>query len=576
MKPAVRAVVPTLLLPLLLALALPPRALAHGDAHGSYAVPPEDLAVYRIRATTEQLGELRNGYDVWTYAWRDGEAIALLSSANVEELEGRGFTPTLDVERTENELKAASGRELGAGRGSGIPGFPCYRTVEETYADLAQRALDHPTLASWIDIGDSWEKANTPDPGYDVRALVLTNSAIAGDKPDLVVMAAMHAREYTTAELVTRFAEYLLDGYGTDPEITWLLDQREIHILPQVNPDGRKRAESGLLWRKNADNDFCANTDNRGVDLNRNASFLWGSGGGFTCGETYRGPSAGSEPETQAVEGYLAAVFPDQRGDALTDPAPDDAEGVFISVHSFGELVLFPWEATATQTPNHDQLQTLGRKFGFYTDYSVCLECLGTASGTTPDEAYGEYGVAAYTFELGDSFFESCTPFESTIYPDNRDALLYAAKAARRPYQEPLGPEAIQVVATPPVVEAGEPVTLTAVLDDTRFDSNGFGNEPTQTIAAAFVSVDLPPSQQPAPSPLAPVDGTFDASSEAVSGVLDTTGLAVGRHLVYVFGEDSGGRRGVPTAVFLDIAEPPVFADDFETGNLSRWSSVVP
>jgi murein tripeptide amidase MpaA len=64
-------------------------------------------------------------------------------------------------------------------------------------------------------------------------------------------MAAIHAREYTTAELVTRYAEYLVTNYGVDPDVTWLLDNFEVHILPQANPDGRVIAEGGYYQRKN-------------------------------------------------------------------------------------------------------------------------------------------------------------------------------------------------------------------------------------------------------------------------------------------------------------------------------------
>ena len=104
-------------------------------------------------------------------------------------------------------------------------------------------------------------------------------------------MSAIHAREYTTAETNTRFAEYLVNNYGVDPDVTWLLDYNEIHLLLQFNPDGRKLAETGLLWRKNVDNAYCANTNSRGADLNRNYPFQWGGPGAstFQCDETYRG-----------------------------------------------------------------------------------------------------------------------------------------------------------------------------------------------------------------------------------------------------------------------------------------------
>jgi carboxypeptidase T len=169
---------------------------------------------------------------------------------------------------------------------AGIPGYTCYRTVTETYARIDQLAAQHPDLASIIDIGDSWEKsALGGSNGADVRVLKITNSAVAGPKPILFVMTAIHAREYTTAELNLRFAEYLLDRYGSDADATWVLDHHEVHLLIQSNPDGRRKAETGLSWRKNTNQGYCGTTSNsRGADLNRNWPFKWGQVAGGSSG----------------------------------------------------------------------------------------------------------------------------------------------------------------------------------------------------------------------------------------------------------------------------------------------------
>ena len=103
----------------------------------------------------------------------------------------------------------------------------------------------------------------------------------------------------------------------------------------QANPDGRKKAEGGLSWRKNTNQAYCGATSNsRGADLNRNFSFYWNSctpaqacSSNAPCNLTYHGPSAASEPETQAVQTYMTSIFPDQRGEPLTSPAPADASG---------------------------------------------------------------------------------------------------------------------------------------------------------------------------------------------------------------------------------------------------------
>ena len=308
-----------------------------------------------------------------------------------------------------------------------------------------------------------------------MKVLKLTNSAVPGSKPKLFITAAIHAREYTTAELVTRFAEYLVNNYGTNPDATWILDHHEIHIMLHTNPDGRKQAETGLSWRKNTNQNYCgATSTSRGADLNRNFAFQWGCCGGSSgsqCSDTYRGPSPASEPEVQAVQTYMRSIFPDQRADPLTAAAPIDATGVYLDVHSYSQLVLWPWGFTTTVAPNGSALQTLGRKFAYFNNYTPqqAFELYFT-DGTTDDYGYGDLGVASYTFELGTSFFQDCSTFENTILPNNLQALIYAAKVVRTPYMTPAGPDALSVTATPATVTLGQTVNLTAIINDTRFN----------------------------------------------------------------------------------------------------------
>lgn len=448
---------------------------------------------------------------------------------------------------------------------AGIPGYPCYRTVEETYLTAATIAAAYPQLAEWIDVGDSWEKV-TPggNPGYDMMVLRLTNEAIDGDKPKLFITAAIHAREYTPAELTTRFAELLVNNYGVDPDITWILDHHEVHLMLQANPDGRKFAEGGLSWRKNTNNNYCANTNTRGADLNRNFSFYWngclpgqGCSSGSQCSLTYRGASAASEPEVQAVQNYMRAIFPDQRDDPLPAPAPADATGVYLDIHSYSQLVLWPWGFTSTVAPNGPALQTLGRKFAFFNNYSP-QQAIGLypTDGTTDDFGYGELGVASYTFELGTAFFQACSTFENTILPGNMPALLYAAKVVRTPYLTPAGPDALNVAAAPAAITVGDPVVLTATINDTRFN-NSNGVEPVQAITAAEYYIDTPPWQPGALAyPMAAADGAFNSTVEAVTATVNTSALSAGRHIIFVRGRDAANNWGAFSAVFLHVEAP--------------------
>ena len=481
--------------------------------------------------------------------------IEIHSQAEFDAIASAGYTLVIDEALT----AVVTAPPPDTGVLAGIPGYPCYRTVEESYNTAATIATNFPNLATWIDIGNSWEKTTGVGPGYDIRVLRLTNQAIPGPKPVMFVMAAIHAREYVTAETLTRLAEYLVNNHGTNADVTWLLDTQEFHFVLQTNPDGRKHAETGELWRKNTNQNYCGSTSSsRGADLNRNYPFLWGGGGssGSQCSETYRGTTPGSEPETQAITAYVRSIFPDQRDESggLNAPAPPDATGIFFDLHSYSELVLWPWGFGTNVAPNNTALRTLGRKLAYFNGYNPMQSVeLYPADGVTIDFAYGELGVASYVFEMGTSFFQSCSTFESTIYPKNFQALLFAAKVARTPYLTPAGPESMNVTLTSANVPQGMPAHINAIFNDTRF-SNVNGTEPIQTVAAAEVYVDVPP-WAPGATALAMTanDGSFNQTIETAGADIDTGGLAQGSHTLYVRGRDSASNWGSVSAVFVNI-----------------------
>jgi carboxypeptidase T len=503
--------------------------------------------------------------------YKEGYLVMELDAAEMSQLQSFGFRLAradefitqrrafLDQANRTSIAGQSNGLVLGGGvTTQAITGFSCYETVEETYAAAQGFTTTYPNLASWTDVGNSWEKTAGLG-GYDIFVLKLTNKSINGTKPKLFVNSAIHAREYTTAPLNLSFARWLLEGYGNNADATWILDHHEVHLMLQTNPDGRKKAESGLSWRKNTNTAYCGATSNtRGADLNRNFSFSWNVTGGTgssgnQCDLTYRGPSAGSEPETQAIEAYVRSLWPDRRGPAKTDAAPTDTSGIHIDVHSYSQLVLWPWGDTSTPAPNGAALQTLGRKFAFFNGYTPQQSIgLYATDGTSDGVSYGELGVAAYTIELGTSFFQSCTDYTSTIKPNNLQALIYAAKVVRTPYLTPGGPDVTSVALSSGTVPAGTAVTLTASSTDTRFN-NSNGTEATQNVAAAEYYIDTPPWAGGTARTLGASDGAFNATTEGLAGSIDTTGLSTGKHIVFVRAQDAGGTWGAISATYLTI-----------------------
>lgn len=546
----------------------------------------------------------------------------LANDQGIARLEAEGFAIDVDMAATAHlrsvlaRMQAARkpGQAIAGPDGGGGPpydtiaGFACYRTVEGTYATMDDLAADHPGIVEIHEIGPTWRKEQDPAEGYEMRALRITNLATAAqdpDRPAMVVFGSIHAREYPPAEITTRFAEWLAQNYGTDPEATWLVDHNDFRLVLQANPDGRKIAEGDEWWRKNVNDvdGLCTDFPNSdGIDLNRNFPFHWnithgGGSSGWTCDETYRGPLAQSEPETANLVSYVAGtcnaagecsggVFADRRTGAMAPPslpdqggaARDDTSGVFIDLHNAASLVLWSWGDTDAPAPNRDGLRRFGRRLAAYNQYyPQQADELYPTDGTTDDTIYGLLGVAAYTFETDDTpgfFFQECDGaegFETLTVQKNLDALRYAARALHAPYRLPGGPDVRDIVVSDVTEGAsGWFVSVQASIDDTRYNQSN-GSEPIFAISGAQAWIDGRPWQAaPDATTLSASDGAFDAANEQVEGTIDLSGIAPGRHLLYVQGTNArgggAGTVGTPKAVFIEVPEidDTIFEDGFE------------
>ncbi|MCD0442908.1 peptidase M14 [Glycomyces sp. A-F 0318] len=429
-------------------IALGVAAASTGAALTAQAEPadPSETVTWTVGDLTgPELAELdRLGFDV---VRTRGGAHVLGDEAVAEELRALGHDPEfLDTVYKEVETTA---QQEGTYYGG-------YRTVDAYEADLQELTAANPGLTRLHDIGDSWLKTQDQTQGHDVYAVCLTAIA-AGDcetdpdsaKPRFSLIAQIHAREIATGEIAWRWMEKLVDGYGTDPAVTALLDTTEVWVVPIANPDGVDIVASGgddpVLHRKNANDSNGDCGDRLGIDLNRNSGFEWGADSTNPCAETYQGPAAASEPETRAVEDWLRALHPDQRGEDPGDAAPADARDVFISLHSYGEYIIVPWGYTSDTAPNDAALRDLGAAMAESNGYFVGTndDTVGYAtSGTTDDFTYGEFGIASFTFEIGPGFgncggfFPAFSCVDDTLWPENEGALMTAAQAAAAPYAD--------------------------------------------------------------------------------------------------------------------------------------------
>ncbi|MFL5732513.1 MAG: M14 family zinc carboxypeptidase [Chloroflexia bacterium] len=449
-----------------------------------------------------------------------------------------------------------------------------YKTVEEMQTFLDQKVVAYPNLAEKIDIGDSWCKTHLgqctqPNSwnGFDLWALHITNRNIAGPKPVFWYDAGIHAREIGTPELAMRYIDWLLDGYGVNPDATWLVDYQDIWVMPTINPDGHHMVESGgnspTAHRRNADkDDGCSSYDLFGTDINRNFPFKWGCCGGSSpdpCDDTFRGPAEGTEEETVAMMAKVMELIPDQRGPGDNDPAPITTTGTLINMHSNAALNLYPWGWTSVFAPNRTDMRNIGLHMSAANaggnGYQACqnTECLYIVDGDEKNWGYGVLGIPSYSLEIsGANFYPPYSQIES-LWNLNRGALVYHAKIARQPYLITRGPDANTVAANPLTVTRGTTSNLGATINYAWT-----GNQYNQNVAAAEYYIDTPPWTGGTAIPMAAVDGSFNSPTEAVQADVDTSSLAPGRHILFVRGRgvnDYSGFQswGPISAAFLDV-----------------------
>jgi hypothetical protein len=194
------------------------------------------------------------------------------------------------------------------------PGVDLEPTGEHVEAVLSELERRHPCHARREQIGSSHE-------GRPIWALQVGNLA-RDDAPSFLLDGATHGDEPLSITFVLDAARHLLERRGRDAVVDRLLEEASFLLVPLVNPDGLviHQAEARRLGRdpgtadgrspgrKNArDNDRDDRIGpNDGVDINRNYPFKWGFLGeeGSTSAyalRIYRGPEAGSEPETRAM-----------------------------------------------------------------------------------------------------------------------------------------------------------------------------------------------------------------------------------------------------------------------------------
>lgn len=309
--------------------------------------------------------------------------------------------------------------------------FGAFHTYAEMEAVLDSLATLYPSIAMRVDIGDSFE-------GREIWALKISdNVALTETEPKVLYTGCHHAREIMTPEIPLLFARHLLENYGIDSQISGLVDDREIWIVPMLNPDGHQHVvDHDPWWRKNRRPN--ADSTTIGVDLNRNYGFMWGVDdiGSSPDGSsyTYRGEEGFSEPETRAVRDLMRTYD----------------FSFALHFHSYGDWYLYGWGHERLATPHQDVFVAAGDSMTAANGYApgnAYNNLVYITNGGSDDWAYadtiGRSRCFSFTPEVGSSFAISADSI-AFHYAENLPAMMFALRHAADPLRLGLpGPPAI-------------------------------------------------------------------------------------------------------------------------------------
>ncbi|XP_072208181.1 carboxypeptidase B2 [Excalfactoria chinensis] len=218
-----------------------------------------------------------------------------------------------------------------------------YHSMTEIYHWMEETVRVHSDLLEKIYIGSSYEK----------RPLYVLKLSKRQENPKSAIWidCGIHAREWISPAFCLWFIGHAIHLRERDRIMTTLLEHFDFYVMPVMNVDGYEYTwskPSNRLWRKSRSSH--SNSGCIGTDMNRNFDARWCGRGASPneCYETYCGPYPESEPEVKAVARFIR----DHK----------DIIKAYITMHSYSQMVLFPYSYTMDKSKDHDELESLAKK----------------------------------------------------------------------------------------------------------------------------------------------------------------------------------------------------------------------
>jgi len=289
-----------------------------------------------------------------------------------------------------------------------------YKSYQESCDFLLKCVEKYPNLINVQSIGKSYE-------GREILlATVSLNVAYANLKPALLFTGTVHAREWIGNELGIEFIDYLLKNHQNNPEILTTLTHNTLYLVPCLNPDGFEYSRLHFsFWRKNrrdnGDGTF-------GVDLNRNFPIGYRKSTN-TSSNVYGGTHPFSEPETQAIKGFVDTHT------NITIAFDYHSQGnVFFPAHKFNhESELEGTDLnTICANMNYHIYKVTGRRYGINRGKPPTKLISGSGR-----EFYYSKGILATVVEVGTRNIPDYMQNMKESVDENIPALLYALDEAK-------------------------------------------------------------------------------------------------------------------------------------------------
>jgi hypothetical protein len=345
----------------------------------------------------ELLGDLAGELDVCTWQEDDygGWLVINTDARQLARIQATGLATEVTWPDIRDKFRLMTGvdpDDSGSFRDFGY--FFTYWEMQDT---LDRLVANFPSICTKYSLGNSHQ-------GRSLWCLKISdNSSQPEDEPACFFNGATHAREPTGTHCCIAFATHILSRYGTDSVATWLVNNREIFIVPVMNPDGYVyNSDSGgstANWRKNR---RVIQAPSVGVDLNRNYGYKWGydnsGSSGQPSSETYRGPGRFSEPETQVIRDFLASYN----------------VRTCMDFHTYGQYNMYPWGYANVSPPDQPVLREAVDTFRMNNNYpsgrtGQVYSTIYPVNGLSVDWEYsdtaGKFVTYAYTCELSTNDF---------------------------------------------------------------------------------------------------------------------------------------------------------------------------